>query len=156
MTNSKPNRDKMWYAKCCFCFSHWVFNVYCILKCFLLLLIVKCYLFSCSLVLSLSCSCFCSPAHKHKQTMLMMMITVRLVTPRVRARVCVCAVCSSDFNLVRQSVAVAVASYSQIKSVTHICQFICILCWSDSVFTTVPNAGFKRIRISYPTVSIDI
>lgn len=115
----------------CFCFSHWVFNVYYNFKCFLLLLIVKCYLF-CSLLLLLL---LLSRVHnfrskqtfENKQTM---MITTRL-TPRVY---------------------VVLASYTQlqlqlcslIEFVTHICQFIFVHCWSYYIYHS-PKCWFQTI-----------
>lgn len=101
-----PNQAKMWYAKFCFCFSHWVFNVYCILKCFFVIAY-------CETLFIFVLSLFCSPAHKHShaskllktQMVMMMLITMRLSAPRM----CVCCVCMSQWFQPCWAVTVAVA-----------------------------------------------
>lgn len=130
--NSKTESSQNVICKICFCFSHWVFNVYCILNCFLLLLFI---LFSHS---------FAHPhtnIHMHfisrKQTVMVMMITLRFGDT---SHVCV-AVTSTLFASQLQ---LQLRATPDFWFVIHICQFIFILCWRVFSYTTVPMLGSSK------------
>lgn len=133
--NSKPKSGQNVICKICFCFSHWVFNVYCILKRFFV--IAYCSL---TLLLSRTQTFTCKLTFENKR---LWWWWLQWDWRHLATREYVCA-CRCDFNLVQQSVAVAATSYSQFKFVAHICQFIFILCWSDFLLTTVPMLGLNE------------
>lgn len=134
--NSKPKSGQNVICKICFCFSHWVFNVYCILKRFFV--IAYCSL---TLLLSRTQTFTCKLTFENKR--LWWWWWLQWDWRHLATREYVCA-CRCDFNLVQQSVAVAATSYSQFKFVAHICRFISILCWSDFLLTTVPMLGLNE------------
>lgn len=145
--NSKPNRDTKCDMQIWFCFSHWVFNVYCISNAF-------CYslLWNAIYFVLFSRSCSCSPASLLSNT--------NDDDDYNKIGTSACVWCSSDFSLVSS----ALASHSQLLLQLQIYSEFWIRNSHLSVhlhtllklfiFTTVPNAGFKQFHIWFRPVFI--